>query len=159
MVAATTPDLTLYLHGHHRARLVRLLPPETRVCITATLLDGIVLALSAFNSSINHRSAVLHGEVVELGEGETHEAARAIVESVVPGRWDGCRPPSQAEMATTGFVKVSVHSASAKVRSGEPGEERRDARDDALRERVWAGVIPGKWGKSGAERRLWDAGI
>ncbi|CAK9781129.1 unnamed protein product [Cutaneotrichosporon oleaginosum] len=157
MVAAITDTpsgLEVYLHGHHRARLVRLLPPETRVCITATLLDGIVLALSAFNSSINHRSAVLHGEVVEFGmrdtdgaeqwnAGERWDAARAIVESVLPGRWDGCRAPSQAEMATTGFVKVKIHSASAKIRSGEPGEERRDEKDDKLRDKVWAGVIPG----------------
>ncbi|BEI85495.1 hypothetical protein CcaverHIS002_0508960 [Cutaneotrichosporon cavernicola] len=150
MVAAiveTPAGLEVYLHGYHRARLVRLVPPETRVCITATLMDGIVLALSAFNSSINHRSAVLHGQVGEWSEGEAGEkerweASRAIVEGVMPGRWDGCRAPSPAEMTTTGFVKVKIHSASAKIRSGEPGEERRDEKDEELRSRVWAGVIP-----------------
>jgi nitroimidazol reductase NimA-like FMN-containing flavoprotein (pyridoxamine 5'-phosphate oxidase superfamily) len=149
-ITQTNSTLHVYLHGYHRARLVRLLPPETRVCITATLFDGLVLALSAFSSSINHRSAVLHGVVCEWDEdgaqarAEKWEAARQITEHVMPGRWADCRQPSNAEMNTTGFVKVAITSASAKCRAGQPGEEKRDLADAALVGKTWAGVIPGE---------------
>jgi len=143
-VTHTGSTLHIYLHGYHRARLVRLLPPETRVCITATLFDGISLALSAFSSSINHRSAVCHGEVADdMTPDEKWEASRQIVEHVCPGRWEDCRQPSSAEMNTTGFIKVNVLSASAKCRAGQPGEEMRDMRDQELVGGTWAGVIPG----------------
>lgn len=143
-------ELTVYLHGYHKGRLMRLLPPESRVCITATLLDGLALALSAFHSSINHRSAVLHGEVVDWDEttpdaaAAKWDAAKQIVNHVMPGRWDNCRQPNKGEMATTGFLKVKILSASAKVRTGEPGEEKRDVEDDELTGRVWAGIVPTK---------------
>jgi nitroimidazol reductase NimA-like FMN-containing flavoprotein (pyridoxamine 5'-phosphate oxidase superfamily) len=159
MIHAVTEEsghLYIYLHGYRRARLVRLLPPETRVCITATLLDGLALALSAFSSSINHRSAILHGEVVAFdGEDDDteekqkvydakYEAGRQIVEKVMPGRWDHARQPSKAEMATTGFLKIRVLSGSAKCRAGQPGEERRDMLDEELIQSTWAGVVPSK---------------
>lgn len=143
-------ELTVYLHGYHKGRLMRLLPPESRVCITATLLDGLALALSAFHSSINHRSAVLHGEVADWDEttpdaaAAKWDAAKQIVNHVMPGRWDNCRQPNKGEMATTGFLKVKILSASAKVRTGEPGEEKRDVEDDELTGRVWAGIVPTK---------------
>ncbi|TXT08976.1 hypothetical protein VHUM_02450 [Vanrija humicola] len=141
-------DLTVYLHGYHKARLVKLLPPESRVCITATLLDGIGLALSAFHHTMNHRSAVLHGVVDDWDETTDDaaqakwDAARQIVNAVVPGRWEHCRPPNKAEMTTTGFLKVRVLSASAKVRSGQPGEEKKDLQDKELLGKTWAGIIP-----------------
>ncbi|GMK55241.1 hypothetical protein CspeluHIS016_0202970 [Cutaneotrichosporon spelunceum] len=115
-IAETPAGLQIYLRGYHQARLVHLLTAETRVCIAATLMGGIVLALSAFNSSIHHRGGVHQGEVAERSEGEAEnkewrDASRAIVEA--------------AEMATTGFVKVMV-------RSGEPGGERRYEKDEEL---------------------------
>lgn len=140
-------DLFAYIHGYSRARLVQLLPPETRVCLTATLLDGIGLSLSAFNSTLNHRSAVLHGEVVDWDDEPDPaqaqwDAARMIVDAVLPGRWDACRQPTKAEMTTTAFLKIKVITASAKCRAGEANEEKRDERDGDLTSRVWAGVIP-----------------
>ncbi|KAL1411447.1 hypothetical protein Q8F55_002403 [Vanrija albida] len=140
--------LTLYLHGYHKARLVKLLPPESRVCVSATLLDGIGLALSAFHHTMNHRSAVLHGVVEDWDEttpdaaAAKWDAARQIVDAVVPGRWAHCREPNGAEMTSTGFLKVRVLSASAKVRSGQPGEERKDVLDKELVGKTWAGIIP-----------------
>lgn len=116
----------IYLHGHAKSRLIRLLPHGTHVCLTATILDGLVLALVAFHHSMNYRSAVVHGVVEEIDEeeeeeegseggkgeqGETWRAAKEIVEKIVPGRWDACRKPTKAEMKSTGFVKIRVISA------------------------------------------------
>lgn len=152
MICATEVDssgeLWLYMHGYHRARFARLLPPETRVCVTATLLDGLVLALTAFNSSMNHRSAVVHGEVVDWDETTNDakeakwQAAKHIVEKVMPGRWDECRKPNQSEMVTTGFLKIKALSASAKCRSGDPGDDKMDKEDDEVANNFWVGVVP-----------------
>lgn len=108
----------VYFAGHAKARLVQMLPHGTRVCLTATLLDGLVLALVAFHHSMNYRSAVLHGEVEEIDDdtdggedGERWEAARQVVEKVLPGRWDDARQPTKAEMKATGFIKVRVLTA------------------------------------------------
>ncbi|WOO78257.1 uncharacterized protein LOC62_02G001807 [Vanrija pseudolonga] len=142
--------LYVYIHGYHKARLVKMLPPESRVCITATLLDGLALAWSAYASNMNYRCAVLHGEVLDWDEttpdaqAAKMEAARQIVEGVCVGRWDECRQPSKAEMTTTGFLKIKVLSASAKISSGCAGEEKRDLDDDEVTSKLWAGVIPTK---------------
>lgn len=106
--------------GHAKARLIQMLPHGTRVCLTATLLDGLVLSLVAFHHSMNYRSAVLHGEVEEIDDGsgsdggldgERWEAGKQVVEKVLPGRWEDARQPTKAEMKATGFVKVKILSA------------------------------------------------
>lgn len=141
--------LYVYIHGYHRARIMRLLPPESRVCVTATVLTGLALALSAFESSINHRTAVLHGQIVDWDEDAPSSAAakwdagRQIVQHVMPGRWADCRQPTQSEMATTGFLKIKVLSASAKCSDGPPGEKKQDLQDEVLVGKTWAGVVPG----------------
>ncbi len=114
-----TSDVYVYIHGHAKARLVQLLPPTTRVCLTASILDGLVLALVAFHHSMNYRSAVLHGEVVPFDdeegsqkeEDEKWEAGKEIVEKVLKGRWEASRQPTKAEMKSTGFIKIKVLSA------------------------------------------------
>lgn len=95
--------------GHSKARLIRVLPPGSKLTITASHIDGYVLALSAFHHSMNYRSACIFGEVIPCDEPkEQMEAARLIVDSVVEERWDNCRVPNEAEMRTTGYLKVKV---------------------------------------------------
>ena len=97
------------------------MPAGTKLCVTATLVDDIVLARSAFNSSMNYRSAVVMGtaETVESDE-ERSAALEAIVEHVCPGRWADVRLPTEGELRTTLVVKLPIEQASAKIRSGPP---------------------------------------
>jgi nitroimidazol reductase NimA-like FMN-containing flavoprotein (pyridoxamine 5'-phosphate oxidase superfamily) len=128
----------LYLHGSPASRMLRAIAAGAPVCVTVTLLDGLVLARSAFHHSVNYRSVVILGTASRVDDAEERLAAlRAIVEHVVPGRWDEARRPSAAELAQTLVVALPISEASAKVRSGGP---RDDAADHALD--VWAGVVP-----------------
>jgi uncharacterized protein len=128
----------LYLHGSTASRMLRALAAGTPICVTATILDGLVLARSAFHHSMNYRSVVILGtaEVIERPD-EKLEALRAIVEHIVPGRWAQARRPSGSELRQTAVLGLSLVEASAKIRSGPP----KDAEDD-LDLPVWAGVIP-----------------
>lgn len=128
----------LYLHGSPASRMLRNLQHGISVCVTVTLLDGLVMARSAFHHSMNYRSVVLFGQatVVE-GEAEKRSALRAFTEHVVPGRWAEVRPPSDAELAGTLVLALPIAEASAKVRTGPPVD---DPEDYALP--VWAGVVP-----------------
>ncbi|MBB6121103.1 pyridoxamine 5'-phosphate oxidase family protein [Nocardiopsis algeriensis] len=128
-------DDTLYLHGSTGARSLR---TDGEVCVTVTLLDGLVLARSAFHHSANHRSAMVYGRprVVE-DEEERMSALRAITDQVVPGRWEEVRAPTAKEMAATRVLALSLAEASVKVRTGPPGD---DDEDHELP--VWAGVLP-----------------
>ena len=128
----------LYLHGSPASRMLRAVAAGAPVCVTVTLLDGLVLARSAFHHSVNYRSVVVLGTASRVDDAEERLAAlRAIVEHVVPGRWDEARRPSAAELAQTLVVALPLSEASAKVRSGGPKD---DAEDHALD--VWAGVVP-----------------
>ena len=128
----------LYLHGSPLSRLRRHLADGVDVCVTVTLLDGVVLARSAFHHSLNYRSAVVFGRARLVDDdAERTTAFRAIVDHVVPGRWDDVRPPSAKEVAGTLVLALGLEEASAKVRSGPPVD---DAEDYALP--VWAGVVP-----------------
>lgn len=132
---------TLYLHGALASRLLKHIAQGGEVCITATLIDGLVLARSIFHHSVNYRSAVLFGKgrVVEK-EDEKLRALEAISEHVCPGRWDEARRPNPRELAATAVVAVEVESASAKVRSGPANDDPADAAWP-----TWAGVLPLTW--------------
>ena len=128
----------LYLHGARKARIVKLLGSGAPVCVNVTLLDGIVAARSAFNSSMNYRSAVIFGtgRVLE-DEDESLHALEVISEHVFPGRWQELRAPLEREIAMTGVIAVAIESASAKIAADPPEDEEED-----YAARVWAGVVP-----------------
>ncbi|KAL8418847.1 hypothetical protein RB594_002160 [Gaeumannomyces avenae] len=147
--------LDLYLHGYVSARMTNLSRKGTLdgqedeasgipVCISASHVDGLVLALSPFASSYNYRSAVLFGYAVLVSDEEERlYAMELITNSVVPGRWRDARgPPTPAELQSTSVLRVRVKSGSAKVRVGEPHDEARDTTDAELCARVWSGVVP-----------------
>ncbi|HEY9641670.1 MAG TPA: pyridoxamine 5'-phosphate oxidase family protein [Coleofasciculaceae cyanobacterium] len=128
----------LYIHGSPASRMLRTLKESIEVCVTVTLLDGLVLARSAFHHSMNYRSVVIFGKatVVEAAT-EKLEALKAFTEHVVPGRWAAVRPPTSQEVAGTLVLSLPLDEASAKVRSGPPKD---DEADYALP--VWAGELP-----------------
>jgi len=128
----------LFLHGASKARVVRLLASGAPLCANVTLLDGVVAARSAFNSSMNYRSVVVFGEGRLLeSEAERLAALRCISEHVMPGRWDELRAPTERELRATGVVELRIASASAKIAEGPPED---DESDYAIP--VWAGVVP-----------------
>ena len=128
----------LYVHGSPASRMLRVLKEGIPVCVTVTLLDGLVLARSAFHHSMNYRSAVLLGTATEVTEpAERDLALRAIVDHIVPGRWDSIRWPSEKELRGTLVLRLPIDEASAKIRTGPPVD---DDEDYALP--VWAGELP-----------------
>ncbi len=131
-------DDTLYLHGSRASRMLKALRAGGELCVTVTLVDGLVLARSAFHHSINYRSVVVFGRA-RVVEDETEKlmALRAFTEQVVPGRWAEVRVPSQQELNATTVLAVALTEASAKVRTGPPVD---DEEDYALA--VWAGELP-----------------
>lgn len=129
---------TLYLHGAPASRLVRVLQEGGEICVTISLIDGLVLARSAFHHSMNYRSVVILGRpAVVTGEAEKRAALDAFVEKVRPGRSAEVRGPSPAELAGTTLLAVPIAEASAKVRQGPPKDDEAD-----LGWPVWAGVVP-----------------
>lgn len=128
----------IYFHGSAASRTLRALSSGMPVCITVTLSDGLVLARSIFNHSMNYRSVVALGIATPIDEPvEKLQALRAFAEKLIPGRWDDARQPNEKELKATSILKLPLTEVSAKVRTG--GVED-DAEDYALR--VWAGVIP-----------------
>jgi nitroimidazol reductase NimA-like FMN-containing flavoprotein (pyridoxamine 5'-phosphate oxidase superfamily) len=128
----------LYLHGSSASRMVRTLAEGAPACVTASLIDGLVLARSAFHHSMNYRAAVVLGgaRLVE-GDDERMAALEAFTEALVPGRWPHIRWPDRREMKGTAVLAVDLREASAKVRTGDPVDDEADyARP------VWAGVVP-----------------
>jgi nitroimidazol reductase NimA-like FMN-containing flavoprotein (pyridoxamine 5'-phosphate oxidase superfamily) len=128
---------SLLLHGAGKARVMKLLASGAPVCVNVTLLDGIVAARSAFNSSMNYRSAVVFGTGRLLDGEASLRALHRISERVFPGRWAELRAPHPRELRMTGVVELAIESASAKIAAGPPNDE---PDDYALA--VWAGVIP-----------------
>jgi nitroimidazol reductase NimA-like FMN-containing flavoprotein (pyridoxamine 5'-phosphate oxidase superfamily) len=128
----------VYVHGSSAGRTQRLLGSGAPVCLTATLIDGLVLARSAFHHSVNYRSAVLLGEATAITDPEEKRHALArFVDKAAPGRWPHIRPPSPRELRATSVLSLPIAEASAKIRSGPPIDEPED-----LALGVWAGVIP-----------------
>jgi nitroimidazol reductase NimA-like FMN-containing flavoprotein (pyridoxamine 5'-phosphate oxidase superfamily) len=108
------------------------------VCVTVTLVDGIVLARSAFHSSINYRSVVIFGVASPVHEADRKlEALRAFSEHIIPGRWDEVRKPTDSEIQATTVLAVPLVEASAKIRSGPPIDDRED-----YELQIWAGELP-----------------
>ncbi len=129
----------LYVHGSAASRTVRALGEGIPACVTVTLLDGIVLARSVFEHSINYRSVVVLGTatVVEAPD-EKYAVLEAFTEKLLPGRFSDARPPTRKELKATGVLSLPLTEASAKIRTGEPDDG--DTPDAELD--VWAGHIP-----------------
>jgi len=128
----------VYIHGSAASRMLRSLAEGIDLCLTVTLVDGLVLARSAFRNSINYRSVVILGKAGLVTDVEEKTAGlRCLTNHVVPGRWEEVRPPNQTEMLSTSVLVLPIDEASAKVRSGPP----KDLEDD-FSIPVWAGVIP-----------------
>jgi uncharacterized protein len=129
----------LLLHGSVASRLLRSLDAGVPVCVTVTLVDGIVLAHSQFHHSVNYRSVVILGTARRLREpDEQRQALSRVVDHVAPGRAGEARPPSEAEVRQTLVLQVAIETASVKTRSGGPVTP--DDEDQDLP--VWSGVLP-----------------
>jgi uncharacterized protein len=128
----------LYLHGARASRMLKALGAGGEVCVTVTLVDGLVLARSAFHHSINYRSVVVFGRAREVvDETEKRAAMHAFTEHVAPGRWAEVREPNESELAATTVVALPLGEASAKVRVGPPVDDEED-----YARAVWAGELP-----------------
>ncbi|EOA90207.1 uncharacterized protein SETTUDRAFT_158817 [Exserohilum turcica Et28A] len=154
---ATTPQ-DVYLHGHISSRMFQQEEEEDEesrdglpISIAASFLDGLVLSLTPFHNSCNYRSAVVYGYAsLVTDEAEALWAMHKITEKMLPGRWDASRvPPTDAEVKSTGVMRVRIVSASAKIRTGGPSEDRNDLKNQELAQRTWTGVVPywGMWGE------------
>jgi hypothetical protein len=131
-------DDAIYFHGSAASRMLRGVHSGIPVCVTVTLVDGLVLARSVFNHSMNYRSVVALGKATLVDAPEEKLAAlRAFTAKILPGRWDDARQPSEKELKATSILRLPLHEVSAKLRVG-PVED--DAEDYALP--VWAGVLP-----------------
>lgn len=131
-------DDALILHGAKASRMLKHLAGGQAVCVTITLLDGLVFARSVFNHSMNYRSVVVfgHGRLIEDAD-EKWRAVEALTAHIARGRWADARQPTPKEMDATAVVSIAIERASAKIRTGPPVD---DEADYALP--IWAGVIP-----------------
>lgn len=128
----------LYIHGSAASRMLRRVTEGVPVCVTVTLLDGLVLARSVFNHSMNYRSAVVLGTATIVDDPqEKLNALRVLSEHILPGRWVEARQPKQNELKATTVVRLPIEEYSAKVRTGPPIDDEEDYSFP-----VWAGVIP-----------------
>lgn len=129
---------TVYLHGARKARVIRLLEETQTACLNITHVDALVYARSAFNSSMNYRSATVYGTPRLIEDHDEKLAAlRIISESTMPGRWDEVRDSHINEIKMTGVIALTIDTASAKVSSGMPDDE-----DDDYDIPIWAGILP-----------------
>jgi nitroimidazol reductase NimA-like FMN-containing flavoprotein (pyridoxamine 5'-phosphate oxidase superfamily) len=128
----------VYFHGSSASRTVRALAAGAQMCLTVTLLDGLVLARSAVHHSVNYRSVVVLGQATAIMDpSEKMDAIEAFTERLIPGRWDEVRPPTAKELKAIQVLSLPLSEASAKLRAGPPMD---DEEDYALE--AWAGVIP-----------------
>ena len=127
----------VYLHGSAVSRMLKVLDKSVSCCVTVTIVDGLVLARSAFNHSMNYRSVVAFGTARMIDEEQKVEALKAISEHVVEGRWAEVRGPSSKELKATTVLTFTIEEASAKIRSGPPIDD-----DEDYSMTVWAGVVP-----------------
>lgn len=131
-------DDTVILHGAPASRLVKYVQAGHPVCVTVTLLDGLVLARSVYHHSMNYRSVVVfgRGRLIEA-EKEKLAALEVLTEHILPGRWHDARKPNGQELDATAVVSIAIETASAKVRTGPPVDDEEDYQLP-----VWAGVVP-----------------
>ncbi len=127
----------LVVHGSAASRMLRTLRGGVPVCVTVTLVDGLVLARSAFHHSMNYRSAVVFGRGVAVEGDELLHGLRCISEHLAPGRWEVVREPNDVELRQTKVLRLTMDEGSAKARTGGPLDDEAD-----LTFPVWAGVVP-----------------
>jgi nitroimidazol reductase NimA-like FMN-containing flavoprotein (pyridoxamine 5'-phosphate oxidase superfamily) len=128
----------VYLHGSSASRMLRTLADGVQVCVTVTLIDGLVLARSAFHHSVNYRSVVILGRATPVEDpDEKNRALAAFTEHIMRGRWDAIRQPTEQELKATSVLALPLEEVSAKVRTGPPKD---DEEDYSLP--IWAGVLP-----------------
>jgi len=128
----------LYIHGSPASRMLRHLDQGVPVCITVTLVDGLVLARSVFNHSMNYRSVIILGTATQVEDpAEKLAALRALSEHILPNRWDDSRQPNEKELKATSVLRLPINEFSAKVRVGPPVDNAEDYSFE-----TWAGVIP-----------------
>ena len=131
-------DDQIFIHGSKKSRMFKLFDSGKEVCISVSLVDGIVLARSAFHHSVNYRSVVIFAEPVEIeDEVEKIEALKTIFEHIMPGRWEDVRKPNKKELEITSVFSFKINEASAKIRTGPAIDDQED-----LNLNVWAGVVP-----------------
>lgn len=131
-------EASLYIHGSAASRMLRQMKEGVAVCITVTLLDGLVLARSVFNHSMNYRSVVILGTATLVDDPEEKLAAlRILSEHILPGRWNDSRQPNERELKATSVLRVPIEEFSAKVRQGPPLDDEPDYSFP-----TWAGVVP-----------------
>lgn len=131
-------DAELYIHGSAASRMLRQMKEGVAVCVTVTLLDGLVLARSIFNHSMNYRSVVILGKATLVDDPEEKlTALRLLSEHIIPGRWDDIRQPNERELKATSVLRVPIEEFSAKVRTGPPIDDEEDYSFP-----TWAGVLP-----------------
>jgi hypothetical protein len=131
-------DDRVYFHGSAASRTLRALADGAEMCLTATLLDGVVLARSAVHQSVNYRAVMVFGQAQPITDVEQKRAAiEAFSERLIPGRWSEVRPPTENELKAISVLSLPLDEASAKLRGGGP----KDDEEDYSRE-GWAGVIP-----------------
>ena len=129
-------DRVLYIHGSAASRMLTEAGKGIPLCVTVTLVDGLVLARSAFHSSVNYRSVVILGTAEPVPADEKITALKAISDHILPGRWESLRPVKQEEVDQTAVLKLEIVEASAKIRTGPPVD---DEQDYALP--IWAGTL------------------
>lgn len=130
-------DDNIYLHGNRNSMMLKALVLGSPVCVTVTHMDGLVLARSGFNHSMNYRSVVIHGHGTEVTGAEKLTVLDAFVEALIPGRNQDLRPATQKEINATTIVQIPLTEAAAKVRTGPPIDSEGDYELDC-----WAGVVP-----------------
>jgi nitroimidazol reductase NimA-like FMN-containing flavoprotein (pyridoxamine 5'-phosphate oxidase superfamily) len=131
-------DANLYIHGSAASRMLRQMKGGVAVCVTVTLLDGLVLARSVFNHSMNYRSVVVLGKAELVDDpAEKLAALRVLSEHIIPGRWDDARQPNDQELKATSVLRLPIEEFSAKVREGPAIDDEED-----LSFPTWAGVVP-----------------
>lgn len=129
---------TLYIHGSAASRMLRTLAGGVQVCVTVTLVDGLVLARSAFHHSMNYRSVVILGRATPVEDREEKlRALEALTEHIIHGRWKDVRHPTESELKATAVLALPLDEVSGKVRTGPPKDEEGDYQLP-----VWAGVLP-----------------
>jgi uncharacterized protein len=131
-------EANLYIHGSAASRMLRQMKDRVPVCVTVTLLDGLVLARSIFNHSMNYRSVVILGKARLVDEPQAKlEALRVVSEHIIPGRWNDVRQPYERELKATSVLQIPIEEFSAKIRTGPPIDDEEDYSFP-----TWAGVVP-----------------
>jgi len=127
---------TIYIHGAKAARIIKK-NKSVSACLTVTLIDGLVIARSAFHHSVNYRSVVVHGSLRDVtDEAEKERALILVTNHLLPGRWDEVRPMNKKEFGATGVLALDIEAASAKIRTGPPVDD-----DEDYELPIWGGVL------------------